>query len=40
VTTTVEVVGTDHPKGDPVIGFYRVRDGRVIRHVFMDARLY
>jgi len=39
VTTTVEVVGPDHPKGDPVIGFYRVRDGQVIHHIFMDARL-
>ncbi len=25
VTTTIDVVGRDHPKGDPVIGFYRVR---------------
>ncbi len=40
VTTTVEVVGPDHPKGDPVIGFYRVRDGQVIHHIFIDAGLY
>lgn len=37
VGTLVEVVGAGHPVGDPVVGFYRVRDGRVIRHIFMDA---
>lgn len=40
VTTLVEVVGTAHPNGVPVVGFYRVRDGQVIRHVFMDAEHY
>lgn len=38
--TIVEVVGRGHPKGVPVVGFYRVRDGQVIRHVFMDAEHY
>ena len=37
IGTVVEVVGAGHPAGDPVVGFYRVRDGRVIRHIFMDA---
>ncbi len=32
-----EVVGAGHAVGDPVVGFYRVRDGEVIRHVLMDA---
>lgn len=37
VGTLVEVVGPGHPIGVPVVGFYRVRDGKVIRHIFMDA---
>ncbi len=40
VATLVEVVGAGHPTGVPVVGFYRVRDGQVIRHVFMDAEHY
>jgi len=40
VATLVEVVGPGHPAGDPIVGFYRVRDGKVIRHVFMDAAVY
>jgi len=40
VATLVEVVGAGHPDGDPVVGFYRVRDGKVIRHVFIDAEHY
>lgn len=40
IGTLVEVVGPGHPEGDPVVGFYRVRDGKVIRHVFMDAEHY
>lgn len=40
VATLVEVVGIGHPEGVPVVGFYRVRDGKVIRHVFMDAEHY
>jgi hypothetical protein len=37
VSSLVEVVGVAHQVGDPVVGFYRVRDGQVIRHIFMDA---
>jgi ketosteroid isomerase-like protein len=37
VSFLVEVVGPGHPTGDPVVGFYRVRDGMVIRHVVIDA---
>lgn len=40
VATLVEVVGAGHPDGDPIVGFYRVRDGKVIRHVFIDAEHY
>ncbi len=40
IATLVEVVGPGHPTGDPIVGFYRVRDGKVIRHVFMDAAVY
>ena len=40
VATLVEVVGTGHPDGDPIVGFYRVRDGKVIRHVFIEAVIY
>ncbi len=40
VATLVEVVGPGHPDGVPVVGFYRVKDGQVIRHVFMDAEHY
>jgi hypothetical protein len=40
VATLVEVVGGGHPDGDPIVGFYRVKDGKVIRHVFIDAEHY
>jgi hypothetical protein len=40
VGTLVEVVGPGHPQGDPLVGFYRVRDGEVIRHVFIEAGSY
>jgi hypothetical protein len=40
IATLVEVVGTAHPAGDPIVGFYRVRDGKVTRHVFIDAEHY
>ena len=32
--------GTGHPEGVPIVGFLRVRDGQVIRHVFMHADAY
>jgi hypothetical protein len=37
VAWLVEVVGPGHPEGVPVIGFFRVHEGMVIRHVSMDA---
>jgi hypothetical protein len=40
ISMLVEVVGGGHPVGDPVVGFYRVRNGEVIRHVFMEAEAY
>lgn len=40
IATVVKVTGIGHPSGVPVVGFYRVRDGKVIRHVFMDAEHY
>ncbi len=40
IATLVEVVGPGHPTGVPIVGFYRVRDGEVIRHVFIDADDY
>jgi ketosteroid isomerase-like protein len=40
VSYLLEVATTGHPEGVPVVGFLRVRDGEVIRHVFMDAEHY
>lgn len=40
IGTLVDVVGGAHPNGDPLVGFYRVRNGEVIRHVFMEAERY
>ena len=40
VSGIVNVGGSGHPSGVPVVGFYRVRDGLVIRHVAMDAEHY
>lgn len=40
IATVVKVTGIAHQTGVPVVGFYRVRDGKVIRHVFMDAEHY
>jgi len=40
VGTIVEVNGIAHRKGDPVIGFYRVRDGKVIRHILLYGPEY
>ncbi len=37
VASLVEVTGAGHPVGDPLVGFYRVRNGKVIRHIFIDA---
>jgi hypothetical protein len=40
VATLVEVVGPGHPEGAPIIGFYRVHEGKVIAHVFIVAEQY
>jgi hypothetical protein len=40
VSSLVEVKGAGHPDGSPLIGFYRVRDGRVTRQIFLDAEHY
>lgn len=40
IAAMVEVKGLAHRAGDPLVGFYRVRDGKVIRHVFLDAEHY
>jgi hypothetical protein len=40
VGSIVEVNGVAHRKGDPVIGFYRVHDGKVIRHIFLYGPQY
>jgi hypothetical protein len=40
VTSMVEVKGLGHPNGDPLVGFYRVRNGKVTKHIFMDAEHY
>jgi hypothetical protein len=40
VGTIVEVNGMIHQKGDPVVGFYRVRDGKVIRHILLYGPEY
>jgi hypothetical protein len=40
VASLVEVKGTGHPAGVPLVGFYRVHDGKIIRHIFMDAEHY
>jgi len=40
VATLVEVTGGVHPVGVPVVGFYRVHDGKVIQHIVMDVDQY
>ena len=40
ISSLVNVGGRGHPAGVPVVAFYRVRDGLVIRHVAMDAVHY
>ena len=40
VASTVEVSGLAHPDGSPLIGFYRVHNGKVIRQIFLDAEHY
>jgi len=40
LATLVLVTGPGHPSGAPVVGFYRVRDGKVIRHILLEAEGY
>lgn len=40
ISFLVEVTGSGHPFGAPIIGFYRVQNGLVTRHVVMDAEHY
>lgn len=40
VASTVEVRGPGHPNGAPLVGFYRIHHGKVIRHIFLDAEHY
>jgi hypothetical protein len=40
LASIVEVAGVGHQKGDPLVGFWRIRDGKVIHHIFMYAPQY
>ena len=40
VAHTIELTSPNHPDGIPVIGFYRVHNGKVIRQIGMDAEHY
>ncbi len=40
IGTMVEVQGAGHPRGAPLVGFYRVSDGQVILHVLIEAETY
>lgn len=40
VASLVEVKGAGHPSGVPLVGFYRVHDGKIVQHIFMDAEHY
>ena len=35
VASIVEVKGSGHLTGDPLVGFYRVHDGKIIRQIFL-----
>jgi ABC-type glycerol-3-phosphate transport system substrate-binding protein len=35
LASIVEVTGAGHPTGDPLVGFYRIHDGKVVRHIFL-----
>ena len=37
VAHIIEVKGPGHPNGDPIIGFYRVHNGKVIQQIGIDA---
>lgn len=36
----IEVKGSGHPDGVPVVGFFRVHNGKVIRQIGLDAEHY
>ena len=40
VTSVVEVKGLAHQAGTPIIGYYQVHDGKIIRQIFLQAELY
>lgn len=40
VSSLFEVKGPGHPDGVPLVGFYRVHDGKIVQHIFMDAEHY
>jgi hypothetical protein len=40
VAHIMEVKGPGHPDGDPMIGFFRVHNGKVIRQIGLDAAHY
>jgi ketosteroid isomerase-like protein len=40
VSTLVEVAGPGRSDGEPLVGFYRVRDDVVVRHVFWQAPMH
>jgi ketosteroid isomerase-like protein len=40
VSSLIEVKGSGHPVGDPMVGFYRVHDGKIIRQIFLYAPGY
>ena len=37
VAHTIELTSPNHPQGIPIIGFYRVHNGKVIRQIGIDA---
>lgn len=40
VAATSELTSPSHPDGIPIVGFYRVHNGKVIRQVGLDAEHY
>jgi len=40
VVHIMEVTGPGHPNGDPLVGFFRVHNGKVIRQIGLDAAHY
>ena len=40
VAHTIELTSPSHPQGIPIIGFYRVHNGKVTRQIGLDAEHY